>query len=175
MIEVGQEIPLTYAGAKKRWHLKIIGRAFKCYQYFPVVNINPPGFTMINVPSSSYFKIEKDPTDTNKNAKRLVSFVIDRYDKTLKLFVFPISVVRLMVEIEKDPHDSDWEIIRTGIGMNTKYSVNKLVLEKLNEKELKIINDAIEELSIKDALLNKKKLFVTIKYTKFNRFEIMDI
>ncbi len=176
MIEIGQEIPLVYAGSKKRWHLKIIGSAFKCYQYFPQMNINPLEATVMNVSSGSYyFKTEKDPTDENKNAKRIVSFIVDKYDKTLKLFVFPISVVKMMVELEKDPHNSDWEIIRDGFGMGTKYSVNKLELGKLNEKELKIINDAIEELSIEDALLRKKKLFVTIKYTKFTRFDIMDI
>ena len=140
------------------------------------MNINANGLMPMNVSSGNYyFKTEKDSTDTNKSAKRIVSFIVDKYDKTLKLFVFPISVVKLMVELEKNPHDCDWEIIRTGFGMETKYSVNKLELGKLNEKELKIINDAISELSIEDALLKKKKLFVTIKYTKFTRFDIMDI
>ena len=183
MIEIGQEISLVYAGSKKRWHLKIIGRAFKCYQYFPGYTISSPQSpieiaSVFPGPASSldpYFRTEKDSTDTNKCSERFVSFVIDKYDKTLKLFVFPISVVKLMVELEKDPHDSDWEVIREGHGLSTKYYVNKLELEKLSDKELKVINETIGEISIEDALLKKKKLFVTIKYTKFNRFEIMEI
>ncbi|KKL58029.1 hypothetical protein LCGC14_2229470, partial [marine sediment metagenome] len=45
------------------------------------MNKNPLGSVPINVSSSNYyFKTEKDSTDTNKSAKRIVSFVVDKYD-----------------------------------------------------------------------------------------------
>ena len=186
MIKIGQEIPLTQASSNTRWNLKIIGHAHMFYQYFPSVSeepvvssssLNPILLHQYMEKPVSYFKEEQDPNDKNKCSKRFVSFVISRrgYDISLKLFVFPKTVVREIKKQSADVYKYNWEIIKKGAGLGTIYFVEKLDPVEIDDNTLRIVNDAIESVSVKDAVVNRKRIFITAKYTDFNRFDIMDI
>ncbi len=204
MIKIGNEIPLVNAASKKKWYLKIIGKSFECYQYFPAsvppvtqvqlnsTNINT-AFSNLQAAMPSippYFKLEKDPNDNNSCSQRIVSFVVtqegydesfvansNRRNDSLKLFVFPYPVVNQIRKFKKKIHNYDWKIFKVGHGTGTatRYKVDILDPVALDESTLKIINGAIEDISIKDVIIDKKIIYITQKFTPYNRFEIMDI
>jgi len=191
MIKIGQEIKLVSAGSKKVWFLKIIGKSFECYQYFPHMafnNLSNSNFLFDLQAQRPYFKIEKDPNDHNSCSQRIVSFAVSqvgfdapfienssRNNDSLNLFIFPYPVVKQIREFKKKVHDYDYKITKTGHGLETRYKVDILEPATLDENTLKIINGTIEDISIKDVLINNKKVYITQKFTKYNRFEIMDI
>ncbi len=192
MIKIGEEIKLVSAASKKIQFLKIIGKSFECYQYFPGINhinSNPNHNFLSNLQAEMpYFKIEKDPNDHNNCSQRIVSFVVSqigydesfvenssRYNDSLNLFIFPYPVVKQIKEFKKKVHDYDYKITKTGHGFETRYKVGILEPVKIDEDTLKLINGTVEDISIKDVLINNKKVYITQKFTPFNRFEIMDI
>jgi hypothetical protein len=187
MIEVGKEIPLVSIGSKNRWHLKIVGDAFQCFQYFPryassILSGNGP-FAMAAQSHSGlkpYFRRNKKNSDKNPCAERIVSFGVDNFDQELKIFIFPISVCTKMIDIaaidECRVKGTDWEIIKTGTGMGTRYTTNKIEDDcPLSEDDWEIINYTMNKVSIDSVIFKSEDVYIERKYTDFDRFDIMDI
>ncbi len=175
MIKIGQKIILSYAGSRTRWHLKIIGDPHIFYQYWPKSNNL---LHAVSHPLRPYYREQIDPADKNKYSKRIISFVVDIYDQDLKLFSFPQSIINQITDefgigaIKAN----DWEITKTGTGLNTRYHIKKIkeILE-LSQEDENIIEDTIEKISVRSIILNRVEKYTLKKNTPFTRFQIMDI
>jgi hypothetical protein len=177
-----QKVSIVYAGKRERWHIQIVGSPILVYQYWPSGNTSNT-FSNSYVDSFSnikdykvstgkpYYRIKKDPNDINNCVERIAAFCVDHFEDDLILFIFPKSVINQMgLHIM----DSDWEIIKRGTGISTRYIVKPLPCSHLSKEIQDIIDGTIKHNSIKEVLLNKTEIISDITYTQYTRFDIMD-
>lgn len=182
MIRLGQRVKiLTASKINRRYNLRVMSSAEVVYQYW---RMGDPIYTSFDLGQQSvvgpdhYFKIEPDinAPSNYKETKRAVAYVVDTFDIKLLLFVFPMMLAKDMQKqaAGKSVKDFDWSIIKTGVGINTRYKAEKLKQTKIRDAEMKIILDTIESNSIKSILVDSKRIYTQVKFTEFDRFEIMD-
>lgn len=175
MIKIGQEIKIIVAASKPRWHLKIVSPLLNCWQYY-----NKYGATDgSNYGKSYYYRQTKDINDYNPCYAKAASYVIDTFESKLKVFVFPVSVVHSINKItfsEEDVYNSHWEILKSGVGKDTRYEVKKIDEPfDISESDKKLIENTIETTSLLSVLTQDEKKYVKEPYKKYNRFDILDI
>ena len=182
-IQKGKEIPVVYAGKRKRWHIQIVGPPAIVYQYWPADNNSLPIggsgqsglFSSIQemavIRRQPYYRMDMNPNDKNFCSERIAAFTIDHFEDELVFFVYPKIVIYQMGNHVKD---SDWEIVKKGYGLKTRYEVSPMPLSPISEETSKIIEGTIKTISVKDILINKVPIIADTTYTEYNRFEIMD-
>lgn len=187
MIRLGQRVEiLTASKINRRYNLRVMSSAKVVYHYWrmgfpvgedPIQASFGLGQQSVVVPDH-YFKIEPDTNAPSnyKETKRAVAYVVDTFDIKLLLFVFPMMLAKDMQKqaAGKSVKDFDWSITKTGVGINTRYKAEKLKQTKIFDAETKIILDTIESNSIKSILVDSKRIYTQVKFTEFDRFEIMD-
>lgn len=188
MIKEGRELRVINIGSNPFWKILPITKAESFWQYYKEEDMEyePPSVVTtlhygdINYKylSRYYFSKDKIPNDTNPSAMRMAAFVIDTtelWEKQLALAVLPISVYKQMRDTPGSVGQFDWEITSTGHGLEKRYSSRQLDVKiPLSDTETVVIKATIEAISMEDLLIRKKRGYTQIKYTEFDRFDIMD-
>ena len=192
MIHIGQRIKVVIAHARPYWRIGLEGMAYTIYEYVPiegrdyvphspsvVTTITSDPMTVYPNYNSKIFRMGKDPnliSSSYKEVERIASFVIDTFYNELMVFVFPKTVAQKIRRLSdgEDPKKFEWGIDRSGEHINTKYEVKRFRLPRIRDIERSLINDTLELVSM-EAVLFKGPQYVQMKYTSYDRFEIMDM
>ena len=127
--------------------------------------------------ASRKFNFHETKPDTDRPSQRLASLVVDRKDGKIKVCSFPMSVFRQMQAF--GPHH-DFRISKTGMGLQTRYSVQSLGETPLPEENVYALA-ILEEYSL-FKMFSEKKLWGDIEAKKKeederieNRWDILDL
>ncbi len=188
MIRFGSEIKIMNAASKRKWVVQPVGPVSLFYQYFRDVDLEyePPGalhipkFGDVNfkILTKYYYRIDKDENDPNSFSRRVAAFVVDTTEygqKDLEIFLFPISVYGQIVDAPGAAGEFSWEITKTGKAMQTRYHSHQMPRIPISEKEQKVIDSTMEEVSVLDVMTRRMKVYTTKSYTTFDRFDILDL
>lgn len=188
MIKEGKELRVINIGSSPFWKILPITKAETFWQYFKEDNLEYEPLGVVNTFhygdvnfkyfGKYYLSKNKIPNDTNPSSMRMAAFVIDTtelWEKQLALAVLPISVYRQMRDTPGSVGQFDWEITSTGHGLEKRYSSRQLDAKTpLSDIETTVIKATIEAISMESILVRKKRAYTQIKYTEFDRFDIMD-
>ena len=167
--------------------VRFVGHQQEMFQYFNKSHfngnypqINNPLVSALNaatVPMSSennvFFREDDNGDNAYTRAKRIVSLVIDRDDDTVKAFACPISVWN---QVTEHPKDSDFEISRTGLGLNTRYHVKSLGISEVSESKEKSISATLDSYTFSDIFINEEWEVVDEVVERIeNRWQILDL
>ena len=163
---------ILYAGKHAPITFRLIGRYEFFYHHFVKGRL-----------SQNFFKRHKMKSEKFLVSQRMVSFVIDRADGGLKLLVAPKTVLTQMQRLMEDVpilytiNDMDWTIEKSGVRLQTRYTVSRhdvisLTSQERTLAELNLTNVKIEQVLLRKIEIEIKKVSVGMKT---NRSDILDI
>lgn len=166
-----------YVPIKGKIKIRFIGPQAQLFQYFRTapMSINVGAFENSDGEKlqSSFFKEHNDGDKNYAIAKRIVSLVIDREDEKIKAFACPISVWHNITEMAKE---NDFEISKSGRGLNTRYFAQPLGISSVTEDQEKMVNATLESFTFSDIFVkNEWEVVDSVIERIENRWEILDL
>jgi len=121
------------------------------------------------------FSENKNEDNNLKCSRRIVSLVIDREDERVKAFACPFSAWNY---IEKFDMEYDYKIQRSGIGLSTKYTVEKKEKTNITDRQKEIVESTLHNFSLEDMFIYKEdewEFSIDKEEPISSRFEILDL